>query len=45
MEHLLHIKAVLLCFAAMIGLKLNLAKNEIVPMGEADGLNDLARIF
>lgn len=24
---------------------MNLAKNEIVPMGEAEGLNDLARIF
>ncbi|XP_075665266.1 uncharacterized protein LOC142634913 [Castanea sativa] len=44
-EQLMSIRLVLSCFQAFTGLKVNVGKNEIVPVGEANNLDDLANIL
>lgn len=41
-EQLLYIRLVLTCFEAATGLKVNLNKSEMVPVGEVEGLTALA---
>ena len=33
-ERILHVRMLLLCFQAVIGLKVNISKSELVPIGE-----------
>lgn len=35
----------LLCFEVVLGLRVNLAKSEIVPVEELDGVAELARVM
>ena len=42
-EQLLYIRMVLIFFEAITGLKVNVGKNEIVPIGDVGNLNALAR--
>ena len=42
-EQLLYIQMVLIFFEAMTGLKVNVGKSEIVPIGDVGNLNALAR--
>ena len=44
-EQLLYIWAVLMFFEAITSLKVNVGKNEIVPVGEVGNLNALARVL
>ena len=44
-EQLLHIRMVLIFLEAIIGLKVNIGKSEIVPVGEVGNLDALARIL
>ena len=44
-EQLLHIRMVLIFFEAIIGLKVNVGKSEIVPVGEVGNLDALALIL
>ena len=44
-EQLLYIRMVLTCFEAVIGLKVNMNKSEMVPIGEVVGLDDLATLL
>ena len=44
-EQLLHIHMVLIFFEAITGLKVNVGKSEIVPVGEVRNLDALARIL
>ena len=44
-EQLLHIRMVLIFFEAITGLKVNVGKSEIVPVGEVGNLDDLACIL
>jgi hypothetical protein len=44
-RQLLYTKCVLLCFEAMLGLKINLGKFELVPVGFVPLVEDLACIF
>ena len=44
-EQLLSIRLVLSCFQAFTGLKVNVGKSEIVPVGEVNNLDALANIF
>ena len=44
-EQILHIQLLLLCFQAMTGLKVNVQKSEIVPIGEIDDVHALAEIL
>jgi hypothetical protein len=44
-EQLLYIRMVLTCFEAVTGLKVNMTKSEMVPIGEADGLSALADLL
>ena len=39
------IRLVLLCFQAFTGLKVNVGKSEIVPVGEVNNLDTLANIL
>jgi hypothetical protein len=34
-----------LCFEAVSGLKINLSKSEIIPIGEVDDIESLASLF
>ena len=43
-EQILHIR-LLLCFQAVIGLKVNMLKSEMVPIGEVDDVHALAEIL
>ena len=45
MEQLLHICLLLLCFQAVTGLKVNVAKSEMVPIGEVNNVHALAEIL
>ena len=45
MEQILHIRLLLLCFQAIIGLKVNVQKSEMVPIGEIDDVHALAKIL
>ena len=44
-EQLMYLKLVMTCFEASTGLKVNLAKSEIVPVGEVENLRVLADIL
>ena len=44
-EQLLSIRLVLSCFQAFMGLKVNIGKSEIVPVGEVNNLDALANIL
>ena len=44
-EHLLFIRLALTCFQAFIGLKVNVGKSEIVPVGEVGNIGALANIL
>ncbi|XP_075645807.1 uncharacterized protein LOC142616966 [Castanea sativa] len=45
MEQLLSIRLVLSCFQAFTGLKVNVGKSEIVPVGEVNNLDALANVL
>ena len=45
MEQILHIRLLLLCFQAVIGLKVNVHKCEMVPIGEVDDVHAFAKIL
>ena len=45
MEQILHIRLLLLCFQAVIGLKVNVQKSEMVPIEEVDDVHALAEIL
>ena len=44
-EQLLYIRMVLTCFEAVTGLKVNMNKSEMVPIGEVVGLEDLVKLL
>ena len=44
-EQILHVRLLLLCFQAMTGLKVNVAKSETVPIGEVNNVHALAKIL
>ena len=44
-EQILPIRLLLLCFQAITGLKVNVQKSEIVPIGEVDDVHALAEIL
>ena len=44
-EQILSIRLVLICFQAFIGLKVNVGKSEIVPIGEVSNIHNLANIL
>ena len=44
-EQILNIRLLLLCFQAVIGLKVNVQKSEMVPIGEVDDVHALAEIL
>ena len=45
MEQILHIRLLLLSFQAVTGLKVNVHKSEMVPIGEVDDVHALAEIL
>ena len=45
MDQLLHVRLLLLCFQVVTGLKVNVSKSEMVPIGEVDTVNALAEIL
>jgi hypothetical protein len=45
LNHILHLRCLFLCFEAILGLKINLAKLELVPIGNVNNVEVLARIF
>ena len=44
-EQILSIRLVLICFQAFTGLKVNVGKSEIVPIGEVRNIQSLANIL
>ena len=44
-EQILSIRLVLTCFQAFTGLKVNVEKSEIIPMGEVSNIQSLANIL
>ena len=44
-EQVLHVRLLLLCFQAVTGLKVNVAKSEMVPIKEVNNVNALAEIL
>ena len=44
-EQILSIRIVLTCFQAFTGLKVNVGKSEIVPIGEVSNIQSLANIL
>ena len=44
-EQVLHVRLLLLCFQAVTGLKVNVAKSEMVPIGEVNNVHVLAKIL
>ena len=44
-EQILHVRMLLLCFQAVIGLKVNVLKSEMVPIGEVPNVYVLAEIL
>ena len=44
-EHILSIRLVLACFQAFTGLKVNVWKSEIVPIGEVRNIQSLTNIL
>jgi hypothetical protein len=45
MEQLLNLRCLLLCFEAVLGLKINLSKSVIVPIGEVEDVEGLSSIL
>ena len=45
MEQILHIQLLLLSFQVVTGLKVNVHKSEMIPIGEADDMQALANIL
>ena len=44
-EQILHVRMLLLCFQAVTGLKVNVSKSELVPIGEVNNVHALAEIL
>ena len=44
-EQVLHVRLLLLCFQAVTGLKVNIAKSEMVPIGEVNNVHALVEIL
>ena len=44
-EQILHVQMLLLCFQAVIGLKVNVLKSELVPIREVNNIHALAKIL
>jgi hypothetical protein len=44
-DHLRYLRALFLCFEAVFGLKINLAKSELVPVGNVENVDELADIL
>ena len=44
-EQILHVRMLLLCFQAVTGLKVNVLKSEMVPIGEVNNVHALAEIL
>ena len=44
-EQFLHIRMLLTCFTVVIGLKINVSKSEMVPVGEVNNLDELANVL
>jgi len=44
-NHLRNLRGLILCFEAVSGLKMTLAKSELVPIGNVDSVTELARIL
>ena len=44
-EQFLHVRILLLCFQAVTGLKVNVLKSEMVPVGEVPNVHVLAEIL
>ena len=44
-EQILHVRMFLLCFQAVTGLKVNVLKSEMVPIGEVPNVHVLAKIL
>lgn len=44
-KYLRHLHCLFLCFEVVLGLKINLAKSELVPIGNVNDVEDLARIL
>jgi hypothetical protein len=44
-DHLHYMRCLFICFEVVLGLKINLAKLELVPMGNVDNVDGLASIL
>jgi hypothetical protein len=44
-EHICNLRCLFLCFESVSGLKINLYKLEIIPIGEVDDIDSLASLF
>ena len=44
-EQILHVRMLLLCFQAVTGLKVNVLKSKLVPIGEVNNIHALAEIL
>jgi len=44
-DHLHYLRVLFLCFEAVLGLKINLAKSVLVLVGYVDNMDELARIL
>ena len=44
-EEICNLRCLLLCFEAVLGLKINLSKSVIVPIGEVEDVKGLSRIL
>jgi hypothetical protein len=44
-EHLRNLRCMFLCFEVALGLRINLGKSEIVPIGKVEDVDNLAHIF
>jgi hypothetical protein len=41
-EHVRNLRCIFLCFEATLGLRINLGKSELVPIGEVEDVDNLA---
>jgi len=44
-EQIRHLRCIFLCFEAASGLRINLGKSEIVPIGEVEDVEGLAQLL
>jgi hypothetical protein len=44
-DHLVHLKGVLMCFEEVSGLRINLGKSELAPIGQVANMQDLANVL